>query len=112
MHLAKPSNLFYALLLRVFGVWFAGLGKELGLEASLELKGMKAAYYPIWRCDAIFQNNPSASTSTKQLSVPDGSPSSMVIVREGYMPGRSPLHHDFLVPRSGSFAHGVAENIG
>lgn len=58
----------------MFGSAVETIGKELGLGQSLHMRSMKAAYYPVWRVDAIAENGPEGR---------DG----WLAVREGYVPG-------------------------
>lgn len=84
-------NVLYAAGITMFGSAAEMLGKELGLGQSLHMRSMKAAYYPLWRVDAI-------------ASAGAGGEGGWLAVREGYVPGNpfAPLSYlSYAVPPLG-----------
>lgn len=85
---ASWANVLYAAGITMFGSAVETIGKELGFGQNLHMRSMKAAYYPIWRVDAIAETGEDGR---------DG----WLAVREGYIPGNpfAPLSYlSYAVP--------------
>ncbi|ORY26691.1 hypothetical protein BCR39DRAFT_599686 [Naematelia encephala] len=95
---SKLGNVLLAILQRIFGNWITAPAQEYGLGQGLTLNDVKAVYYPVWRCDAIFEG-----TVTNELKLDGGGEQAKgwVGLRGGYVPGNpfEPLSYlSFAVP--------------
>ena len=87
---ARPGNLFYSALLKFLGPWIVPYAKEFGLGESLEMRDMKAVYWPVWRIDAILEGKVKAEEGAGKEG------DACLVLEEGYVPGMStrlPGHH-------------------
>ncbi len=80
----KLSNLIYAGFLRVFGPGVTLFAKEIGIGEDLKLKDMKAALYPVWKCDIILEGKVMNEYSKDKVET-----KGVVGIQGGYVPGES-----------------------
>lgn len=78
---AKGSNLFLAALLKLFGPGVGAIAKQFGLGDSVEMRNMKAVYWPVWRVDALLEG----SVESKGKEGPGLK--AYMAVQEAYIPG-------------------------
>ncbi|KAL7418333.1 hypothetical protein Q5752_006791 [Cryptotrichosporon argae] len=91
---ASISNIFYAALLRLFGPSITPLAAQWDLGASLRLKDVKAAYWPVWRVDYMGEGKVHEAGGGRERLAWIGA-------REAYVPGNpfAPLSYlSFAVP--------------
>ena len=79
----RLSNLIFAGLLRFFGPGITAFAKEFGLGESLKLKDMRAALYPVWRCDVLLEGKVRNEYSKEKRET-----RGVVGVEGGYVPGQ------------------------
>lgn len=78
----KFSNMIYAALLRFLGPGVTYFAKELGMGEEVKLKDMRAALYPIWRCDVLIEGKVMNVFSKEKVES-----KGVVGVHGGYVPG-------------------------
>ena len=95
----SPGNFLAAFLLRRLGSLGQTLCDLFGLGSSVRLKTVKAIYWPVWRCDAIFEGPARAKQSATNTNI-----EGYFSCQEAYVPGNSfePLsYHSLAVPPLG-----------
>lgn len=84
----RLSNMIYAAALRFLGPGISTFAKELGVGEDVKLKDMRAALYPVWRCDVLLEGKVMNGFSREKVES-----KGVLGVQGGYVPGQSAHCH-------------------